>query len=177
MDIPLLGVWQQARDHHLRGIRLVQPLQLMASYSRESAKRELVGELGWRDYGGKHHESIFTRFYQGHILPKKFGIDKRRAHLSNAILAGALSRDEAKAELERPPYEEALQQDDKLYVAKKLGFSDAEFDALLKQPSRSHREFKTDERDRRRYFAIARAWGGLRRRVGWRKRADRLLNP
>ena len=174
VKIPLLGVWQQARDHHLRGIRQVQPLQLMPSYSREGAKRALVEGVGWRDYGGKHHESIFTRFYQGHILPKKFGIDKRRAHLSNAILAGAMTREEAKAELERPPYDEELQQEDKMYVAKKLGFSDDEFAALLEQPSRSHHHFRTDERARRRYFAIARAWGGLRQLAGWSKRIDRL---
>ena len=174
VDIPLLGVWQWARDHHLRRIRRVEPLQLMPSYSREGAKRELIEELGWRDYGGKHHESIFTRFYQGYILPNKFGIDKRRAHLSNAILAGAISRDEAKAELERPTYDEALQHDDKIYVAKKLGFTNEEFEALLRQPSRSHREFKTDEQERKRYFALARGWGALRGLVGWAKRIDHL---
>ncbi|MEI2709148.1 MAG: hypothetical protein V9E96_09070 [Chitinophagaceae bacterium] len=31
----------------------------------------------------KHYESVFTRFYQGYILPVKFSIDKRKAHLSN----------------------------------------------------------------------------------------------
>jgi hypothetical protein len=40
----------------------------------------LKDELDWQYYGGKHHESIFTRFYQGYILPKKFNIHKRRAH-------------------------------------------------------------------------------------------------
>jgi len=175
VDIPLLGVWQQARDHHVRGIRMVQPLQLLPDYSRQSAKAELMADLGWRDYGGKHHESIFTRFYQGYILPNKFGIDKRRAHLSNAILAGAMTRDDAKKELERPPYEERLQIEDKAYVAKKLGFSDDEFDALLTQPGRAHEEYRTDKRDRLRYFALARAWGRVRRLGGWSKRDDCLM--
>jgi hypothetical protein len=38
--------------------------------------RILSEELGWKYYGGKHHESIYTRFYQGYVLPKKFKIDK-----------------------------------------------------------------------------------------------------
>ena len=38
-----------------------------------------MNELGWRDYGGKHYESIFTRFFQGYYLPTKFGYDKRLA--------------------------------------------------------------------------------------------------
>ena len=29
-------------------------------------------KLDWRDYGGKHYESIFTKFFQSHYLPQKF---------------------------------------------------------------------------------------------------------
>ena len=42
-------------------------------YNKVEAKKEITAELGWRDYGGKHYESVFTRFYQGYILPEKFG--------------------------------------------------------------------------------------------------------
>ena len=41
----------------------------------------ITNEIGWKYYGGKHYESIYTRFFQGNFLPMKFGIDKRRAHL------------------------------------------------------------------------------------------------
>jgi len=37
----------------------------------------LEKELGWRNYGGHHHESLYTVFFQSYYLPKKFGIDKR----------------------------------------------------------------------------------------------------
>ncbi|KAG1157275.1 hypothetical protein G6F35_019191 [Rhizopus arrhizus] len=49
-------------------------------------------ELGWQYYGGKHYESIYTRWYQGYYLPTKFGFDKRRAHLSALVCAGQIDR-------------------------------------------------------------------------------------
>lgn len=169
--LPKLGVWQQSYYHHFRKIRMVQPLQYM-EFNKAQAKQFLIDEMGWRDYGGKHHESIFTRFYQGYVLPKKFGIDKRKAHLSNLILSGQISREEALRELQQPPYDEVQQEEDKAYVAKKLGFSDEEFEAILNAPPRDHRAFRTDARDRALYFEIARAYGRLRSLAGLRKRPD-----
>ena len=42
-------------------------------YVYDDVKKQIQTELGWRDYGGKHYESVWTRFYQGYILPEKFG--------------------------------------------------------------------------------------------------------
>src|SRR6185369_10527324 len=85
-----------------RGIETVKLLNLV-NYRREEAAATLAREFGWREYGGKHHESLFTKFYQEAILPTKFGIDKRRAHLSDRIRNGELTRDEALAVVGRPP--------------------------------------------------------------------------
>jgi N-acetyl sugar amidotransferase len=98
-------------------------------------------ELGWRDYGGKHHESVFTRWYQGCYLPKKFGYDKRRTHLSSLISAGQMTREQALAELQPPPYDEKLQDQDCDYVAKKLGFTRAELDAIMAAPPARFEDF------------------------------------
>lgn len=103
-------------------------------YNKQEAMQLLENELGWRYYGGKHHESIYTRFYQGYILPAKFGYDKRRSHLSSQICSGELDRDAAIVELQRPAYAPSLQEDDREYVVKKLGLNDAEFDAIMKLP-------------------------------------------
>jgi hypothetical protein len=78
-------------------------------------------------------------------LPTRFGIDKRRAHLSALINAGQLSRDAALAELRRPLYEPALLGTDKLYVAKKWGMAVEELDRLLCEEGRSHLDFPSDE--------------------------------
>ena len=140
----LLGLREQFWYYYVRGIRHYDPLDLM-SYSKAHAKQVLINELGWRDYGGKHYESVFTRFYQGYVLPKKFGIDKRRAHLSNLILTGEITRDQALAELQQPPYDEDLQAEDRAYVAKKLQFTDDEFDRILSAAPVPHEIYGSNE--------------------------------
>jgi N-acetyl sugar amidotransferase len=110
-------------------------------YTREEALERLKSELGWQSYGGKHHESIYTRFYQGYILPRKFGYDKRKCHLSSLICAGLLSREEALAELQEQPYPLEQQEADREYVVKKLGLTDADFEAIMKAPPRSFWDF------------------------------------
>lgn len=153
--LPALGLAQSAWYHQVRRIRSV-PLLDLIDYDKPAAKRRLMEEFGWRDYGGKHHESVFTRFYQGYILPRKFNIDKRKAHLSNLILAGQATRAEALAELLLPPYAENMQRDDFTFVAKKLGFSTDELEGLLVQPNRSHAEFGSDRKARATYQRMLR---------------------
>jgi N-acetyl sugar amidotransferase len=106
----------------------------------------LEKELGWRAYGGKHYESVFTRFYQGYILPTKFGIDKRSIHLSRLVCSGQVSREDALAELKRSPYDPELLKSDHEFVLKKLGISEKDFAALMKAPTRPHNAYATDER-------------------------------
>ena len=115
-------------------------------YNKQEVKELIKKELDWRDYGGKHYESIFTKFYQAYILPEKFRIDKRKAHLSTLICSGQLTKEEALRELEQPLYPPAELAADKEYVLKKLGLSEGEFTAIMKMPVRRHQEFKTDAR-------------------------------
>jgi N-acetyl sugar amidotransferase len=151
--LPALGFWQMTYYNQIRGINSVSLLDLI-DYRKRDAKALLQERYGWRDYGGKHYESVFTRFYQGHILPTKFNIDKRKAHLSSLICSGQMTRDEALVEISQPTYDMALQLEDKRYVAKKLGFSEDEFDSILRLPNRRHDEFATDAQLRRRYFRV-----------------------
>jgi N-acetyl sugar amidotransferase len=148
--LPAFGVVQAGWYHQVRGINSVNLLDQLV-YDRLAAKRRLTEECGWRDYGGKHHESVFTRFYQSYILPTKFNIDKRKAHLSNLILAGQLTRKEALHELLCPPCDDRTAREDFSFVAKKLGFSGDEFTAVLSQPNRAHSDFGGDEKVRARY--------------------------
>jgi N-acetyl sugar amidotransferase len=159
--LPKIGVWQTA-GYHARGLRSVALLDLI-DYDKASAKSHLINNVGWRDYGGKHYESVFTRFYQGYILPNKFGIDKRKAHLSSLILSEQMSRDDALEELKQPTYDEDLQRQDFDYVAKKLGFSTQEFQTVLTLPNRSHLDYGTDKADRIRYTRMVKLLGGIRR--------------
>jgi hypothetical protein len=87
-------------------------------YVKKEVKEIIKKDLDWRDYGGKHHESQFTKFYQAYILPEKFHIDKRKAHLSTLICSGQMTKDEALEELRKPLYEPAQLESDKEYVLK-----------------------------------------------------------
>ncbi len=145
-EFPLLPFWKRYVYYpFVRRIREVRLLNYVP-YSRSGAKRLLGERYGWVDYGAKHYESVLTRFYQGYYLPVKFGIDKRRAHLSSLILAGEITRDEALEELAKPPYpSEGLLQADKALIAEKLGLSLQEWEEILALPPRDHREFPSSE--------------------------------
>jgi N-acetyl sugar amidotransferase len=141
--LPRLGVWQRLYYQRVKAIQELCILELVP-YRKLEAKRLLIDEFGWRDYGGKHYESVFTRFYQGYVLPTKYGIDKRKAHLSNLICNGEITRAEALEELSKPSDDLGRQKADKRYVAKKLGWSEAEFEDILALPPRPHGEFGND---------------------------------
>jgi hypothetical protein len=141
--LPALGAWQYSVYTSIKNIRTLEILNYV-DYNKAKAKQLLIDELDWRDYGGKHYESVFTRFYQGYILPFKFHIDKRKAHLTNLIFSGQISLEQAREEIRKPMYPEGLMEQDKEFVAKKLGFTKDEFDAVLRLPNRSHEEFGTD---------------------------------
>jgi N-acetyl sugar amidotransferase len=124
----------------VRSIQVVMPLNYV-DYNKEEAKRIISSELGWRDYGGKHFESIITRYYQGHILPLKFGVDKRKAHLSTLIASGQMSREEALDLLKQPIYDPIKLNEDREYVLKKLGLSELDFEALMNAPIKAHTDY------------------------------------
>lgn len=138
-----------------------RPLNLMP-YSKEIAIREL-SEIGWKAYPRKHGESIFTKFFQNHYLPVKFGFDKRRPHLSTLIAAGELTRASAVEILSEPLYEPDELVRDKEYLCKKLRITLDEFEGLMNLPARSYKDFPNWDR---RYQLLKRTQGFVRRRLG-----------
>lgn len=140
---PLLTSWLKF-SVEWRRIKSVALLNYM-DYDKEAVKRTIIEELGWRDYGGKHYESIFTRFYQGYILPRKFGIDKRKAHLSNLICSKQISREAAIAELNNPAYPPDLFAEDYQFVLKKFNLTAKEFEQLMQAPIKRHDDYPIDK--------------------------------
>ena len=113
-------------------------------YNKHEAKGVIQNELGWRDYGGKHFESIYTRFFQSYILPRKFGFDKRRAHLSTLVCSGEMSRDEALEEMKAEPYAAADLERDLQYVPKKLGITSGEFEEIMSASPRKYSDYPSN---------------------------------
>lgn len=142
---PTLGFFSRYFYYPLiRRIRTVRILNLMP-YNKAAVKEEIKSKLGWRDYGGKHYESVFTRFFQAYYLPVKFGYDKRRAHLSSLIVSQQMTREEALHELDLPTYPAERLAEDKEFVAKKIGLSVSEFEKIMSEPPHHYSEYPTEE--------------------------------
>ena len=141
--LPTLGFWARFFYNKIYRFREYHLLQTF-EYNKFEAKEILKNEFGWADYGGKHYESVFTRFYQGYFLPIKFGIDKRRAHLSNLIASGQMKREDAVEELKKPTYDTQLQIANVEYVCKKWQISKHDFEKVMNSPQKSHDEFANE---------------------------------
>lgn len=135
MDAKVKRFYQQ-----VKGVHAVSVLDFM-DYNKSAVKAIISKELSWRDYGGKHYESVWTRFYQGYILPTKFKIDKRKAHLSDLIFSQQITKQEALDELQMPIYDPAQFKIDFEFVLKKLGLSEQEFADILARPWKSHYDY------------------------------------
>jgi len=121
------------------------PLLNYIRYNKKEVFQVLEKELGWRNYGVKHYESVYTRFFQGYILPEKFNIDKRRAHFSTLICSGQITRKEALEEMKKSPYpNETLMKEDREYVIKKLGLAEEKFERIMRQPIKTHKDYPND---------------------------------
>ena len=114
----------------------------MITYKKEIAMKSLEDNFGYKRYPYKHYESILTRFYQGYILPEKFGIDKRKVHLSTLILNGELKRKAALELLSQSPYpdQEDLRSDLKFFQDK-MEWSHQDLDFYIKRPRKDHIDF------------------------------------
>lgn len=114
----------------VKGIKLVYLLDYI-DYNRAQAIAQLEAEFGYKEYGEKHCESVFTWWFQNYYLFEKFGFDKRKAHLSSLINSGQITRAEALHELGKNP------------VYPHIGLETS----IRKYPKRSHDEFKKDNYD------------------------------
>lgn len=138
---PVIGFLKTYYYEKILGIKFYYPLDYI-DYNKELVKKELVEKYSWRDYGQKHFESIFTRFYQGYILIKKFKIDKRRFHYSSSILSNQMTKEEAIKLIESDEYKQSgLMDQDKEYIIKKLEFTPEEFEQILNAPPKNHGDY------------------------------------
>lgn len=120
--------------------KVFKPLDYIV-YDKQKAKDFLNSEFSWQDYGVKHGESVFTRFFQHYWLPERYGFDKRKAHLSSVIVSGFTSRVEALEQLQEGLYDSKQLKLDKEYICNKLEIDDSELDSFLQLPKVDHSEY------------------------------------
>lgn len=158
-SFPILRSWQyQLVKMFGLGGTYVEPLNKI-NYKKMGAMDTLRSEYGWEYYGGKHYESVFTKFYQAYVLPVKFGIDKRKSHFSALVRNGEITREEALEEIAKPLYDAAELADEKAYILKKLDFTEAEFDKMMSEAPKSHLDYASDD-------WMFKIWGKVRKYIG-----------
>ncbi|MBL8919454.1 MAG: 7-cyano-7-deazaguanine synthase [Myxococcaceae bacterium] len=128
----------------VRGIRTLYPLNAI-NYDKAAARKRLETDFDWKYYGSKHGESKFTRFVQTYYLPKKHGIDYRRATLSSELCLGVVSRTAALEVLSTSPYDPSTIGSEQKFIAKKLGLGDEELEEIIRLPPKYYRDYANDE--------------------------------
>ncbi|MES2205626.1 MAG: N-acetyl sugar amidotransferase [Pseudomonadota bacterium] len=140
---PLISTVDHLCFKYLSKIEWVSLLDFV-DYNKQAAVDLLVKRYGYVPYPYKHYESVFTRFYQGYILPRKFGVDKRRVHLSTLILSNQMTREEALEDLKNPPYDPVQLQRDQQFILKKFGVDEAWFNEYLSAPNHLHLDYPSE---------------------------------
>ena len=113
---------------YFKKIEVLRPLNYMP-YNKKMAIEILAEEYDWTPYPQKHFESRFTKFYEGYWMPTRFGYDTRRVQFSSLIVTNQMTREEALEELNKLSYNPETINEDKQYIANKLGIS---FEELMK---------------------------------------------
>lgn len=141
---PAISTLDTARYVLLNRIHWVSFLDYL-DYKKFDAIEVLKRDYNYKPYLHKHYESIFTRFYQGYILPNKFGVDKRKPHLSSLIMTGELTREEALRQAAGIAYpSEKDMESDRLYFIKKMGWTEQQFIDYMARPEKPHSDYPSE---------------------------------
>jgi len=140
---PSLPFYKIAYFGLIKKIKDVRPYYFL-EYQKQKAKELLIEKYEWKDYGGHHHENLFTKFAMVYWLPLKFGIDKRKINLSAQVLSRAITREDAIEAVNKPfaSQEELTLLKD--YTLKKLDLTDAQFNQILESKNKTGFDFPSN---------------------------------
>nr|WP_319520920.1 N-acetyl sugar amidotransferase [uncultured Sphaerochaeta sp.] len=143
---PLCGMFKYKLFYRVfYGMKVIHLLNML-EYEKDNAIKLLNEKFGWEEYANKHYENIFTRFYEGYYLVKKFGYDKRKCYFSNLILTGQMTRQEALQKLSENPYDNKIAEEDMNYICQKLEISRKEFEKFITGDNKTYRDYKNNSR-------------------------------
>jgi N-acetyl sugar amidotransferase len=143
--IPVVGL---IKEGYYKMIARMKTLYILNyhDYDKDAAKQHLIEHLGWKDYGGKHHESKITAFWQGYAMYTKYHMDYRKAIYSSQIVTGQITRVEALAKLKEMPFDDEKIKEDKKYIAKKFGITVEELEGYLALPPKTYVDFPNNKK-------------------------------
>lgn len=138
-SFPIMSMSQLLYYTFIKHIRMIDVPEFI-EYKHSEVNDVLTNKLGWKYYGGHHHESVYTEFFQSYYLPKKFGIDKRKLEYSALIRSGQMKREDALKEIENPyPFNSEIVD----YTLSKLGLTKEEFRQIMEAPRKSFKDYPT----------------------------------
>ena len=142
---PLISTFDLVKYKVINRINWISILDYV-DYNKNTAEQILQEKYGFKTYKYKHYESVFTRFYQGYILPRKFNIDKRKLHLSTLIITKQIKRDKALEELKNDPltFDDGFN-NDKNYFLKKMDWKENDLNDYIKRPEIKHDFYPTEK--------------------------------
>lgn len=141
---PAISTFRLVRYWMLHRVRWISFLDYL-DYRKSEALKVLQSQFGYKAYAYKHYENLFTRFYQGYLQPHKFGVDKRKPHLSSLIMTGEMTRDEALQQASGIAYPSAREMEaDRLYFIKKMGWTEEKFEAYMARPEKRHDDYPSE---------------------------------
>lgn len=143
--VPVIGLLKESWYRFFYKIKTLYILNYI-DFNKDVAKKYLMDNLNWKDYGGKHHESKITAFWQGYVMYEKFGMDYRKAIFSSQICLHQISREEALKKLEEQPFNDEKIKEDKKYIAKKFGITNEELEQYLKLPPKTYVDFPNNKK-------------------------------
>ena len=142
--VPVSGLLNEFYIKFIKNVRTIYLLNYI-DYDKDEAKKLLIEQFQWEEYGGKHHESKITAFWQSYAMPVKYNMDYRKATLSSQIAAGITTREKAMEELKKLPYNPASVELDKEFVAKKYNITVEELNAYLNLPPKTYKDFPNEK--------------------------------
>jgi len=142
-DIPTMYLSKQLKWMLWNRIKKIRPLYYI-DYNKESIKKFLSENFGWKWYGGHHMENKTSYFSNNYYLPKKFGVDIRQCEYASLIRDGQMEREDALVRLSNPSWGSSETDQDLLNeILEAIKFTDEQFYNIMKLPTKSYRDFKT----------------------------------
>jgi N-acetyl sugar amidotransferase len=142
---PVVGLFKEMYYKFVLNIKTFYPLNYI-DYNKDDARAFLIEHYGWQDYGGKHHESTITAFWQSYAMPTKYNMDYRRATFSSQICNNQITREEAIEKLKSISYDDESIDQQKAYVAKKYKISLEELEGFLVKPPKTYKDFPNQKK-------------------------------
>lgn len=142
VGLPVISLIKEQYYRLIKRIKFVRLLDYY-DYNRENEIKVLMDNYGYRPYGEKHGENLFTLWFQNFFLYKKYGIDKRKAHYSSMICSGQITKEEAEKIIASAP--EVPEED-----IKKLHpeFIDLQY-SLINTPKKEYQDYPNSSKVRK----------------------------